>query len=175
MQKKFLGKDFALFMERDAEMWPVCCGRDLSVSIQAETIELTKPPTGNWKVYTYGDCSYTASTSSLFVLGGFTAINFLDAIKNREELTFVTRAGINADLLLSGKVLVTSIELVGNNKEVIQYSVNLTGVGELSSDGTLYEYVLEDGEGNPLEDGEGNTLGGYYYSGDLPMKLDIEC
>lgn len=176
MLNKFLGKDFVLFMERDSEMFPVCCGRDLSISISSEMIELTKAPSSDWKNYLYGDKTFSVSTSNLFVIGNsFTLADFLNAIINRISLVFVTRVGDNDDLLLTGKINITNIDIVGNNKDVIQYSIQATGTGALTNEGTEYTITLTDGEGNILTDGEGNTLTETYYAGELPMNISIDC
>lgn len=176
MADKLLGKDFVLLAARGGNMIPICCSRELSISISSDTIEATKAPQSRWKSYIYGDNGYSLSTSGLIALDNtFTLNDFLEVIKNREILAFVALNEADGNLFFSGNVLLTGAEISGSYKDVMTYSISAIGDGPLNNTNPYEINIVTDGEGNPIEDGEGNMI--YEQeSGDLlPIDLTINC
>lgn len=177
-EKILMGKDFLLFAERDNKLVPVCCSRDLTVSTNADTIEATKAPQSIWKSFIYGDLGYSISTSGLISISeGFGIEDIQDAQFNRLPLKFMAREGLGNDILLSGTVLVASIEMTGAYKDAMIMSFSGLGDGPLSRTKVLQTFPLVDGEGNTIVDGEGNivVVAPDQYGTDIPIDISIDC
>lgn len=176
MADKLTGKAFVLLMERGGLMIPACCGREMSISISSDSIEITKAPKSDWRNYLYGIKGYTLSFSHLIIIdNSFTINDFYDAINNRKTLAFVAQSDEEHDLFFSGNVLITSMDVSGSYKDAMTYTVSALGSGPLNNANPYEINIVTDGEGNPIEDGEGNMI--YEQeSGDLlPIDLTINC
>jgi predicted secreted protein len=171
MDKKLLGKDFVLLMERSGKMIPVCCGRELTMSITSELIEATKAPSSDWRSYLYGIKGYTVSFSGIVIVADSFDINdFYDAIANKKTLAFVAQSDSDHDMFFAGNVLINNIDTTGAYNDIQTYSITATGDGPLTNSNPYAINILTDNEGNALEDGNGNILV-EYESGDL-LKID---
>lgn len=177
MTNKLKGKDFLLFAERDEAMVPFCCARELSISVIADTIEATKAPQSIWRSFIYGNLSYTVSASGLITLEGFTIEDLYDAQFSRLPLNFIARHDLGEEFFLSGSIILTNIDVIGSNKDVMQMSISGTGDGVLNRTKTLQTFPLLDGEGNIITDGEGNTMtvAPDQYGTDVPIDISIDC
>lgn len=176
MGQPLKGKDFVLLLSKAGEMIPVCCGRELSISINSEVLEATKAPQSTWRSYYYGIKDYTISFSGLTMVGdSFTFNDFYNAISNRETLAFVCRSDEESDIFLSGNVLINKLDLTGPNKDVISHTVTATGDGPLNNSNPYAINILMDEDGNPLEDEDGNVLVEYENGDLLPINYDINC
>lgn len=176
MADNLKGKDFVLLAARDGNMIPICCGRELSLSVTADTIEATKAPQSNWKSYIYGDLGYSLSSSGLIILDSSYTINdFYSIITNREILAFVAYNEQEGNLFFSGNILLTSIEVSGSYKDMMTYSISAIGDGPLNTTNPYVITMMTDGDGNPIEDGEGNIIYDQESGDLLPIDLSINC
>lgn len=176
MGEKLKGKDLVLLLDKNEQMVPACCSRDLTIDVTAETIEATKVPSSHWRSYIYGMAGYTLSSNNLVVIGDAITVNdIFQAIAQRKTFSFVARHEEEAEVFFSGKVLITNLSIVGANKDVMQYSFTATGDGPLSNTNPYEINILTDGNGNPLEDGEGNMIYEQVTGDLLPINLTINC
>lgn len=173
---KLKGKDLVLYISRSGQMIPVCCGRDLSISIGSEALEVTKTPTSQWRSFIYGIKEYSISASGIAIIDdSFTVNDFFAAMNNRETVAFIALHNEEQNLFWSGNLIITNIEQTAPYKDVLTYSITATGDGELKN---VNEYMIEimtDENGNPITDENGNII----YSQDsgslLPIDLNINC
>lgn len=173
---KLLGKNFQLMLEKDNEMVPVCCGRELTITINSDLLEATKPPSSVWRSYYYGNKNWTVESSGLIETGeGFGFADLYDAIANSKTIIFVAKHDDTVDVFFSGKILISSMATTGNNKDMMQQSFSATGDGELNIINPYGLQFLTDENGAAITDENGNVI--YIQtSGDLPpVNLNVKC
>src|SRR5690554_2421187 len=174
---KLRGKEFTLLLERDGEMIPVCCGRDLSIEINSDILEATKHPASKWRSFYYGNKSWNIQSSGLVELGnsyGFKDV--FNAMKNDEIIQFVALSWENDELFFSGNILAQSITIAGGYRDMVNQSFQATGDGELNIISPYNIEVLTDEFGNPIIDEHGNIIYSQQTSGSLPpIDLTINC
>lgn len=170
------GKEMVLLINKGGKMVPVCCSREVSISISPETIEVTKPPQSRWKVFIYGDRAYTISTSGLVTISPAVTINDLfAAIESDQEIQFVCMSDEEHDVFFSGTILITSLEISANYKDVVQYSMSANGSGPLKNNNPYSITILTDEAGNALTDADGHVLIEQEHGDLLPINYDIKC
>ena len=176
MADKLRGKDFVLYASKAGKMYPVCCGRELSISINSELIEATKTPQSRWKSWIYGDASYSVSSSAIVILdGSFTLMDFYNAIQNKTTFTFLAKSNTDTNMFFSGNLLLTSIDIASPYKDVMTYTIAAQGDGNLNNINPYHVEILTDENGNPITD-ENNAIIYTQDSGSLPqINLDINC
>lgn len=178
MGQALKGKDLVMFVEKDGLMTPICCSRELSISVNGEVIEATKMPQSKWRSYFSGLLSYSISTSGLVTVDeGVSVDDMYGFMFSRTPINFIARYKLGVEFFVSGTVILTSVEVTGSNKDVVQMSVSGTGDGELSTDKELQTFPLTDGEGNIITDGAGNTIlaAPDQYGTDVPIDISVDC
>ena len=176
MAKKLKGKDLILYVDRGGKMIPVCCGRELSISISSDVIEATKRPQSRWKSFLYEDASYTISSSGLVVIDeSYTMNDFLSMIENRETMAFVAMHNEESEVFFSGKILLTGMELNSQYKDVLTYSITAQGDGKLSNVNQYEIEVGRDVDDNVIVDDNEDMIYGFKTGDLLPIDLNINC
>jgi predicted secreted protein len=176
MATKLKGREFVMLTERDSMMIPVCCGRDLEITISSEIIEATKAPQSSWKNWLYGVKSYSVTTSGLVIIDDSFGINdFYNAMNNKQTLAFVTQSNQAHDVFFSGNILITDITMTGSYKDVMTYSIQATGDGALSNLNPYEFNITVDEDGNAVTDEDGNIIYDQESGDLLPIDLDINC
>jgi predicted secreted protein len=176
MAQKLTGKNFVLMMERDGEMVPVCCSRDLSIEIQSEIREATKAPFTAWRSFYAGNLTYTVSCSGLVIVDeSYTLNDFFAMISNRQSLAFIAVSSETKDVFFSGKIILNTMSVNAPNKDVMTYSITATGDGPLGNTNPYDTIAIEDSDGSIMTDDEGNIIVEEVHGSLLPINYDINC
>lgn len=176
MGKKIKGKDFVLYIEKDGQNTPVCCGLDLTINLNQEAIEATKAPNSRWRNYIGGYLDFSLATSTLVTIGeGVDITDLYEYMSQGRVLEFVAMANTQKEVFFSGKVLITNLSVTGGTNDITTYTLSATGDGELNIVNPYSIVLLTDEDGNVIEDGEGNPIYTQEH-GDLnPIDLEINC
>jgi len=176
MAQKLKGKEFVILLERIGKMIPVCCGRDLEISIKSTMIPLTRAPKSDWESWLYGVKGYTVSFSGLVIIDDSFDINDLyDAINTKKTLAFVSQSNEAHDMFFSGSILINEINITGSYKDAMTYSISATGTGPLANTNPYQINILVDEDGNAIEDGDGGLIYDMDHGDLLPIDLNINC
>ena len=166
MGKKIKGKDFVIYMDDGGINVPVCCGKNLTITVNQEVIEATKAPDSRWGNSIAGGLSWSITTNSLATIGNTltmkdifgkatngTVFEIVIGVASRRSSTGTGRVFLAAadDLFFSGKILLNSYSVSGSDNDVVNYSLSAVGDGALNITNP-YRYSIasynEDGSPN---------------------------
>lgn len=162
-------------IEKEGEMVPICCGRELSLSIRNEVIEATKPAASKWRTYINGMLSASISTSALVTVGaGITINDVIAAMQGADSIQFICKHSATQEAFFSGKLLFTDLSITGNYKEAMAESLTAIVDGPISTTNPYETVFIVDSNGDFIVDENGDFIT-EQLSGDLPPITIEQC
>ena len=154
------GNNLSLYLTSDKKV--VAYGTNVSLQIDAETIDTSSKMSCRWSDALGGKASYTISSDSLYTQnsGGTSFDNFVEMMVAGdqiewyigEEECYSGSCASNPHSLNSGvtyyngKAIVTSVSLNAGMDESVSCSISMQGCGPIEKNGQTIQ------EGNPCED-----------------------
>lgn len=125
------------------ELVPIAFATTSSLSLTADTIETSSKMSGNFKAYLTGQVGFTISCDALYTKkeGAVSYEKLKDLMVARKPISF-SMAGVTGDAAagtlaattadVSGKAIITSLEIKFDNGSIVSCSASMQGTGALS-------------------------------------------
>lgn len=126
------------------ELVPIAFATTSSLSLTADTIETSSKMSGNFKAYLTGQVGFTISCEALYTKkeGAVSYEKLKDLMVARKPISF-SMAGVTGDAAagtlaaatpadVSGKAIITSLEIKFDNGSIVSCSASMQGTGALS-------------------------------------------
>ncbi|WP_143312997.1 hypothetical protein [Chitinophaga eiseniae] len=129
-------------IEVNGEMIPVCYATDCQISQTFDTREISGPQS-RWRDYIPDYMGYTIDMPVLLVYTE--AYNFLDfqkAGQSGTRLKWAASAFENGGIVHSGEILLTSLNLTSQMRDVVKFDVSAIGCGELKTEAKPIQKVV---------------------------------
>jgi predicted secreted protein len=147
------GENVILYMFHDGIWKPVICGRDCSLTTNAEDIETSITGSGAWRTYEYVGLTWECTFDGVMFLDGVNELSGADIramqYSRQKVLIRYERTDMDSNVYTEeGYALITSVSDSGNFDDVVTFTVDLKGTGPLTivytptptSNGRVFRY-----------------------------------
>ena len=131
------GDNVVLYMYQGGIWKPVVCGRDCSLTTNAEDIETSITGSGAWRTYEYVALTWTCTFDGVILLDGVNQVSAGDirALQYSRQKVLIRYERIDMDgnvYTEEGYALITSVSDSGNYEDLATFNIELKGTGPLT-------------------------------------------
>lgn len=138
MSKALRGKDFIMSVLRNGDYFPICVARNVTIELDGDINEATKPEGGTMRTYYYGFNTYKVTVDGLVSIDSdqFTQSELEDLKINRQVLSFKCEDSGNPGVVYSGDLLIENISKSTAYNEAQSFTMSCQGSGDLFKSGS---------------------------------------
>lgn len=140
------GKNFMLSFKRDGVNVPVCYAENVSITLNSELLEATKPTTSNWRNFYPGLLDYSIDCNGVVFDDENSTYNIAsmqDILVNRQSVDWIAQDVTNPLKYYSGTVYFPSITEDSAAADINRFTVSGRGDGEF-----VITYIIPGDTGN---------------------------
>lgn len=127
-----MGKDFVLYTVTGGVSKPVVCATEITITVEQEIKEATKPTASRWRSVYAGGIFYNLSASGVMVIDGdaTTGADLLNKLRAGESIQWLAHGG--GSEIYGGTVVPGSVILRAPAEGPLNFTLTAQGDGELT-------------------------------------------